>query len=76
MEDYKIISSKFLGQKNGLYTYEITLNQSLVHIGRLEGMEDGLNAYRENEIKQREDEILKEADEINSSRQSELSENI
>jgi hypothetical protein len=64
LKPYWVVSSKFLGQQNGLYTYEITFNQSIVHTGRWKGIEDGLNAYRENEIKEQEREILEEADKI------------
>lgn len=62
---YSINSSKFLGQDGfGGFTYEITFNQSLHHTGRFKGIEDGLNAYRENEIKEYEEEIIRRAEEI------------
>lgn len=60
---YKIILSKFLGCNDyGHCTYELTFNQSIVHTGRWKGIEDGLNAYRENEIKEEEKKVLKKAD--------------
>ena len=64
IKPFSVVSSKFIGESNGLFTYELTFNQSMVHTGRWRGIEDGLNKHRENEIKEREGEILKEADEI------------
>lgn len=66
MEPYKVLSSKFLGKsESGRYIYELEFNQSLVHTGRVfEGIEEGLNAYREREIKKEEHRILEEADKI------------
>lgn len=63
-EPYKIFSSKFLGSNDGRHTYELTFNQSLEHTGRFTGIEQGLDAYRQNEIKEREQAILREAEEI------------
>ena len=53
-EPYKVTSSTFKGtcRFNGEvigYTYEITFNKSLVHTGRFEGIENGLNAYEKRE---------------------------
>ena len=43
---------KFIGcDETGLATYEITFNKSLEHTDRFKGIEDGLNAYRKNELK-------------------------
>lgn len=65
LNPYVIISSKFTGRdRNGNHTYEITFNQSIVHTGRWKGVEDGLNKYREEEIKQDEDSVIKAAQEI------------
>lgn len=61
---FRVVSSKFLGNNGGLYTYEITFNQSIVHTGRFKGIEDGLNRYCENEIKEYEEDILRQAEEI------------
>ncbi len=63
-EPFKVLSSKFCGAENGSFTYEITFNQSIVHTGRWRGIEEGLDLYRDNEEKEYEDSILKEADEI------------
>ena len=62
---YQILMHKFLGgnDKDG-YKYELTFNQSMVHTGRHKGICDGLDAYREKEISDYEDEILREAEEI------------
>ena len=39
LEPYKVRASKFLGRDdNDNYTYEITLNQSIVHTGRFTGI--------------------------------------
>ncbi len=66
---YKVIMHKFVGMSgSGGYTYELTFNQSMVHTGRWKGIEDGLNAYRENEKKKYEEDILKEASEIQKER--------
>lgn len=51
-KQYKVVSSKFNGcSESGLYTYEITFNKSLGHIGRLKGIEDGLNSYCKKELR-------------------------
>lgn len=64
-EPYRVTSSKFLGRDDlGEHTYEITFNQSIEHTGRFKGIEDGLNAYRENEMKEEEEGILRRAEEI------------
>jgi hypothetical protein len=49
-EPYRVQSHTFKGsdEHNGKiwsYTYEISLNRSMVHTGRFQGMEDGLNRY-------------------------------
>lgn len=65
LEPYKVRASKFLGRDdNDNYTYEITLNQSIVHIGRFTGIEEGLDHYRQKEIENHEQDILNEAEEI------------
>jgi hypothetical protein len=64
LEPFKIVATTFLGENNGNYTYEIVFNQSMVHTGRFTGIENGLNKYREDEMKEHEEKILKEADEI------------
>ena len=69
LKPYKIISSKFLGQASGLYTYELTFNQSMEHTGRWRGVEEGLDRYRGNEIKEEEKEILKLAAKIKNKKQ-------
>jgi len=56
-DKYEVISHTFLGTKdyNGEvygYTYKITFNQSLLHTGRINGIEDGLNAYVKKENRQ------------------------
>ena len=51
-EPYIVLSSKFLGAENGLYTYEITFNRSLEHTGKFSGIEKGLNDYTKNEYKE------------------------
>jgi hypothetical protein len=67
MEKYSVLASKFLGKnETGSYTYELTFNQSLGHTGRMIGIENGLNQYVEDEIKEHEAAILKEAEEIKS----------
>lgn len=57
---------KFIGySETGSATYEITFNKSLEHTGRFCGIEDGLNAYVENERKQDfRKSIFKELDDI------------
>ncbi len=70
LESFKVTSSKFLGSKDGRYTYEITFNQSLCHTGRFTGIENGLNEYRLQEEKEHEEEILKEAEEILKTKKS------
>jgi hypothetical protein len=62
---FRVTASKFLGSSDfGTYTYEISFNQSLVHIGRFTGIENGLNEYREKEISDEENAILEEAEKI------------
>lgn len=52
IEKYRIVMTKFLGYgSDGSATYEITFNKSLEHTLRFKAIEDGLNAYVENEIK-------------------------
>ena len=51
MEKYRVVSSTFKGSQNGLYTYEITFNRSLVHTGRFTGIENGLNDYEDKEFR-------------------------
>ena len=64
-QPYKIIATKFLGINNsGMYTYEITFNQSIVHTGRFSGIEKGLDDYREKENKEYDKQVLKKASEI------------
>ena len=51
-KQYRVVSSKFNGfTEGGLYTYEITFNKSLGHIGRFKGIEDGLNSYCKKELR-------------------------
>ncbi len=49
---YSVVSSKFLGESNGLYTYELTFNKSLEHTGKMSAMADGLNAYDKKEARE------------------------
>ena len=48
-EKYRVISHMFKGYTGNdeypRYTYEITFNKSLEHIGKFKGIEDGLNRY-------------------------------
>lgn len=52
MEKYRVVSSTFKGSQDGLYTYEITFNRSLVHTGRFDGIANGLNEYDDNELRE------------------------
>jgi len=58
--EYRVTSHTFLGSESHTlsdgkvyesYEYKITFNQSLVHTGRMKGIEDGLNAYVKKEAK-------------------------
>jgi len=51
-KSYRVVSSTFKGSQNGLYTYELTFNQSLEHTGKFSGIEKGLNDYTKNEYKE------------------------
>lgn len=42
---YKIISSRFMGDNNDTYTYEITFNKSLEHTGKFKAIEEGLDRF-------------------------------
>jgi len=57
MKPFKVTATKFIGGKENSFTYEITFNQSLVHTGRFTGIENGLNKYREDELKEEEESI-------------------
>lgn len=47
---YSISTFKYLGRDYGTFNYEISLNKSMVHTGRLSAMEYGMN---EQSIKER-----------------------
>jgi len=54
---YKVISHTFKGRlihndEVYGYTYEITFNKSLEHTGRMQGIEQGLDAYVKKEVKE------------------------
>lgn len=69
LKPYSVLSTTFLGVDDyGNYKYEIVLNQSLVHTGRVSGIEKGLNDYRENEIMEDENDILAKAESIKAKR--------
>jgi len=72
LKPFKIVATTFLGESNGNYTYEIVFNQSMVHTGRFTGIEKGLDKYREDELKEHEENILKEADEIRTKYKNKL----
>jgi hypothetical protein len=48
---YKVRSHTFKGSNEFGYTYEITFNKSLEHTGRMQGIEQGLDAYVKKEMK-------------------------
>ena len=54
-EKYRVISHTFLGEKKDSegkvygYKYEITFNKSLIHTGKHDGIEEGLNRYTRQE---------------------------
>lgn len=44
-EDFMVTSMEFKGESRGHYSYLLTFNQSLVHTGRLNKIEKGLNNH-------------------------------
>lgn len=49
-QPYFVRSMMFKGADECGYTYELCLNKSLVHTGKLKGIEDGLNRYENTEV--------------------------